>query len=200
MNPNADYWNQGINNVPAMTGAATLMDGADIKEHAERLGFSLPLGLVLDVGCGTGRLAPFCLKYEGVDIAADAVAYAQAQGVHAHLISGPVDLPHAQKYGVDPGCELVYSWVLCLSVFTHIDRAERLAYLQAFADRVDVEDGRLLVDIIPGSGDGDVALWSADPAQFEADLAAAGWHVVATYDRVCPSGPTHRYYRCARTA
>lgn len=85
-------------------------------------------------------------------------------------------------------------WVVCLSVFTHIDRDERRAYLQAFAARAP----RLLVDIIPGDGAGGVALWTAQVVEFEADLHDAGFDVQGVYERRCPSGPTHRYYLALR--
>lgn len=192
----AAYWNQGIGLVPMMTGAATLMDGQDIREHAERLGFDLPFESVLDVGCGTGRVAQFVrTHYTGVDVSEDAVRYCAAAGIPARLIASPDDLPSAWaglscEWGPYP-----FGWVLCLSVFTHIPREERLAYLRQFHA---IEAEQLLVDIIPGDGSGDVALWTADPAGFEADLTATGWAIEASYDRLCPSGPTHRYYRCTR--
>ncbi|MGE0363353.1 MAG: hypothetical protein AB7R67_21755 [Vicinamibacterales bacterium] len=186
----AAYWNQGIEMVPAMTGAATLMDGADILEHAERLDIPLPFDAVMDVGCGTGRLGQFAIVYVGFDVAADAVAYCRRAGRHAHLIAGPSSMPVEPLTG-GPG-----DWVTCLSVFTHIARTERQAYLQAFLPLAE----QLLVDIIPGDGSGDVALWTAVPADFEADLAAAGWQIEASYDRACPAGPVHRYYRCRRAA
>lgn len=186
MNPHAAYWNQGIAQVPHMTGAASLLDGADIRAHAEALGFTLPFASVLDVGCGTGRLAAFARTYVGVDIASDAVAYCHRAQLEAWTISGP----HALPAYAPEGCQ----WVTCLSVFTHIDRTERLNYLHGFT----LVAPNLLIDIIPGDGSGDVAMWTADVPGFEADLGDAGWRVVAQHERACPSGPTHRFYRCAR--
>lgn len=208
----ATYWNRGVGMVPIMTGAATLMDGADIREHAERLGFDLPFASVLDVGCGTGRLAQFthgdtpgAHSYIGCDIAADAVTYCRRAGLLAFVIAGPGDLPQSMRPATPAFGELEwvvlygeerhrFDWVACLSVFTHIDQPARVAYLRAFEPL----SPNLLVDIIPGDGQGDVALWTADPAGFEQDLADTGWLVQASYDRPCHSGPTHRYYRCRR--
>lgn len=201
------YWDRGVAAVPMMTGAATLMRGEDILEHAERLGLSLPLTNVLDVGCGTGRVAAFCSGYLGVDIAPSAIGWCQAHGVPATLIEGPADLPQT-FHDLDrcADCQRLdflqqmaqarptFDWVVCLSVFTHIDRDERCAYLTAFAARAP----RLLVDIIPGDGSGGVALWTAQVTEFEADLHASGFDVQGVYERLCPSGPTHRYYLAHR--
>lgn len=192
----ADYWNQGVQNVPHMTGAASLMDGADIREHAQKLGFSLPFASLLDVGCGTGRVSKFVSgDYFGVDVAKDAVAYCEARGLNACVIEGPEDIPQALTltFTSAPGQPVVhhgfYEWVACLSVFTHIDRSERQSYLRAFKSRC----SNLLVDIIPGDGTGDVALWTAHWEDFQQDIRDAGWSIKAWYDRVGPSGPTHRY-------
>lgn len=181
----AQYWNRGEVLVPVMTGAATLMDGADILEHAQALGIRLPFGSLLDVGCGTGRVAQFATAYLGTDIAADAVAYCQARGIRALVVDEPERLPTTND-------GQPFDWITCLSVFTHIDAVERRRYLEAFAGRAP----GLLVDIIPGDGAGDVALWTAVPAAFEQQLEEHGWGIVAQYERLCPSGPTHRYYAC----
>jgi hypothetical protein len=188
--PSASYWNQGIQNVPVMTGASSLMDGADIREHAEKLGFALPFESVVDIGCGTGRVSTFARSwYVGYDIAEDAVAYCRASGISACVIAGPEsitiprDVPH-----------LLAAWLTCLSVFTHIPRPERQSYLSAFVPLAE----NLLVDIIPGDGSGDVALWTADWELFQHDLTSAGWKMLAWYDRVAPTGPTHRYIRAER--
>jgi SAM-dependent methyltransferase len=174
------YWNKGVANVPMMTGAASVMDCSDLIDACRGLGVDLPLGDVLDVGCGTGRLAPLCQGYLGVDIAADAVAYCHAQGVHARSFDEPCDLPEGP-----------FDTICCFSVFTHINRADHVAYLAEFKTR----SRQLLVDIIPGDGRGTVALWTARPVMFESDLRHAGYVVMATYDRTSPDGVTHRYYR-----
>jgi len=203
------YWDRGIANVPMMTGAATLMAGEDILELANVFELDFPLPNVLDVGCGTGRLARFCAGYLGVDIAPSAIGWCKAHGITAEVIDGPFDLPqtfHDLERCSD--CQRLdfvqqmaqsrppFEWVVCLSVFTHVDRDERCAYLAAFAARAP----HLLVDIIPGDGSGNVALWTAQPAEFERDLVDAGFDVQGTYERLCPSGPTHRYYLARRRA
>jgi hypothetical protein len=189
--PSASYWNQGIQNVPVMTGASTLMDGADIREHAEKLGFCLPFESVLDIGCGTGRLAQFVSGiYYGLDVSSDAVEYCRMNGLDADVISGPEQLPILCRSGLVISVE----WITCLSVFTHIPKVERQAYLTAFRSRA----CHLLADIIPGDGSGDVALWTADWDDFQDDLKSAGWKMLAWYDRVAPTGPTHRYVRAER--
>jgi hypothetical protein len=127
-----------------------------------------------------------------VDISADAIAYCHNRGIGhppsnrvARRIEGPQDirLPNgATGYPFD--------WITCLSVFTHIDRPERQAYLLAFST---TSADNLLVDIIPGDGSGDVTLWTADWDSFLVDVADAGWVILKCYDRVGPSGPVHRY-------
>ena len=178
------YWNRGVDAVPMTTGAASVMDCADIRDVCAALGIALPFtGPVLDVGCGTGRLAQLCdpLLYEGVDIAPDAVAYCRQAEVCARLITGPENLPGW----------FVADTVLCLSVFTHIDRWARVAYLRAFAE---MHPQHLLVDIIPGDGSGTIALWTANWDEFQQDLRATGWEIaIGPIDRRSWDGPVHRY-------
>lgn len=183
--PAAAYWDRGTRNVPDMTGARHVLDAADLRLVCARLDIALPLrGDVLDVGCGTGRLAQICEPghYYGFDIAPSAVAYCRTFGLFAQVMRGPDDLPDAG-----------FGWTTCVSVFTHMDRAERQAYLAAFA-RISPE---LLVDIIPGDGSGDVAYWTADAPTFEADLAAAGYAIVARTDHSWDDAP-HRFYHARR--
>lgn len=178
----AHYWDRGVANVPDMTGARQLLDAHDIPILAKRLGLALPFGNVLDVGCGTGRLAQHVNgRYIGVDIALAAVEYCEQHGRQAMLISGAQDLGDFGRHDL----------VVALSVFTHIDEAERAAYLAAFR----LITQRILVDIIPGDGTGDVALWSAIPKTFEAQLAKYGWKIRASTEMAWGTdGITHRYY------
>ena len=83
--------------------------------------------------------------------------------------------------------------VTCISVFTHIGREERQRYLAAFQ----ALSPRVLVDIIPGDGAGDVALWTADPAEFSADVEAAGFRIVHELDQAWDMNP-HRYFLLER--
>jgi SAM-dependent methyltransferase len=182
----AAHWNCGVENVPLRTGAATVMDCRDLKDACCGLGVALPLAHVVDVGCGTGRWATQCVGgYLGLDIAAHAVAYAHAAGVNVSLMVGPstvaaILLDLAEVH-----------WICCFSVFTHIDRSERMAYLQAFAGRPGVQ---VLVDVIPGDGRGDIGLWTADWPTFQHDLGEAGFVLrVPAYDRISPDGALHRY-------
>src|SRR5262245_14827380 len=125
MHPAAAYWNHGVENVPVMTGAASLLDGADILSLANELGIKLPFDSVCDVGCGTGRLAAFAPNYAGFDISNDCVEYCRARGLTAYTISKPRDIFLFIRAA---------SWVTCLSVFTHIGIEERLEYLSVFPD------------------------------------------------------------------
>lgn len=183
--PNAAYWNDGEHRVPCQTGAEHLMAGQDLPEIAAGLGLSLPFGRVLDVGCGTGRVARHCSSYLGLDISEDAVSYCNRRGIEARLIDGPGDLGELLGGGVAP-----WDLILAMSVFTHIDGAERAGYLAAFRDLAP----RAIVDIIPGDGSGDVGLWTCEPAVFGMAAARAGWWIRAAHDRPSPELVAHRYY------
>jgi SAM-dependent methyltransferase len=167
-----------------MTGAAAVMDCADLLDAFDALGVEVPLdGPVLDVGCGTGRLAQLVHGglYTGVDVSVRAVDYCLDRKLSAWLIDGPEDLV---RFGGS------YATVACLSVFTHVGRDVRRDYLGAFA-RV---APRAVVDILPGPEGGGVAAWYADPADFLCDARGAGWEARREHQRVSPDGVAHRYY------
>lgn len=185
LHPYALYWDRGVQNVPDMTGAKRLLDARDLMSVCGALGFDVPIkGMVCDIGCGTGRMAQLCEGYHGFDIAQSAVAYCLGKGIEATLITGPAFF-----------APRTYDLVSAISVFTHIDRAERQQYLQTMARL----SANVLVDIIPGDGTGEVALWTADPAEFEADVRAAGFVVVGSVDHQWDLH-LHRYYRLRRVA
>jgi SAM-dependent methyltransferase len=177
----ASYWDRGAANVPDMTGARTLLDAHDLVEVCGALGIDLPLKVVLDVGCGTGRLAQIADGYHGCDITQSAVDYCTARGLSAERFDDPSDI------------EGYFGWVTCISVFTHIDRDERLDYLRWFADVAD----DVLVDIIPGDGSGAVELWTADDPSFRLDALKCGFKIVATTDKQWDDH-VHRYFHLRR--
>lgn len=181
------YWSRGVAQVPYVTGAARVMDCADLIDAFDKLGVTLPLPVsVLDIGCGTGRLAQLMPKdgtYVGADVTPDAVQYNADGGRVCLLIAEPEDLYRPAHYGI-------FQLACALSVFTHIGREERQRYLQV----LQTLSSWLVVDIIPGEEGGDVALWRANVEDFEADAAREAWDVRATCARVSPDGVLHRYY------
>lgn len=171
------FWDVPVDDVPSKTGAAGVMDLSDLHETFSHFRLDLSTMKVIDVGCGTGRLSQACRDYWGYDVAPGMVAYAKQAGVRAALIG---DL--ADSEGADIVC--------CLSVFTHISRPDRQAYLARFAQLAP----RLLVDVLPGPEGDSIHAWTADPADFESDLAAAGFGDFDTYERQAHTGFQHRYY------
>lgn len=171
------YWNVAIEDVPGMTGASEVMDLSDIREVLEHFDLDLSDENVIDVGCGTGRLAQVCGYYWGFDVAPAMVAYTKAQGLDAY----PTDALQDDWHG---------DIVTCLSVFTHISRLDRQIYLERFKAIAP----QLLVDILPGEDEGSIAVWKADPDNFEQDLEAAGYKIDGWYERRSPDQELHRYY------
>jgi SAM-dependent methyltransferase len=173
----ATFWDVPIDEVPQKTGAATVMHLGDIRDVLTNFGLDLSELTVVDVGCGTGRLAQACGDYYGYDIAPGMVAYAQRVGVRA----APID-----ELAICPTADIV----CCLSVFTHISRADRQTYLERFAEIAPL----VLVDILPGEEGGYPGVWFADPDDFEADLVTHGFGDFESYSRTSPDGAGHRYY------
>lgn len=186
------YWDRGLDQVERMTGlgpspTAAALAGADIREVCRRLEIPLPVGSLLDVGCGTGRLSALAGPgYLGVDIAPSAVRYCQQHGILARLIDGPESLAVLDDDAFD--------WVWACSVFTHIGRDEQQRYLAQFVRLAPL----LLVDILPGDPGLTPARWGSNDAEFRADLEAAGYAIdpVTTdvVDGAGPRAPRHRYF------
>lgn len=177
----AVYWNRGIHAVPFVTGASTVMNCSDLLEALANLDVPIPMESLLDVGCGTGRLARHAIHYVGLDISVDAIKYCDRNKLETYIISGPDDIPDY----------IGFEWVCCMSVFTHIGADERERYLQAFHRIVK----NVVVDVIPGDGYGDVALWTTELDDFNTDLENAQWEIVSTFERTSPDQVKHLYYR-----
>lgn len=172
------FWNRGVDAVPSTTGALHVMAGEDVYALEGLLPFALPFGSVLDVGCGSGRLAQFCRTYRGVDLAQDAVDYCRRLGLDVSLTVTPSDLPRGP-----------FELVTALSVFTHISHQARADYLRAFHRRAPA----VLVDILPGPLGGGIEAWYTPREAFEAMAFDEGWRVTAATDLQQP-GYLHRYY------
>jgi len=172
-----DFWTVPQEDVFYKTGAVNAVGVTDIQEVVDGLGLDLSTSDVIDVGCGTGRISALCGEYRGYDIAPSQVEYARSTGLQAELIDGPESLQ-----GLTAGI------VLCLSVFTHISRGDRQAYLDVFRSIAP----RLLVDILPGAEGGGIPAWYADVEQFEFDLRAAGYEIQSSFVRY--PGHHHRYF------
>lgn len=179
MNAYREFWDVPVDRVPQKTGAAPVMDCADIEDVLTNLGLSLRDKLVVDVGCGTGRLHRLCGEYVGYDVAPNMVLYAAIEGLNVRMIDGPLDV-HAKG-----------DVVCCLSVFTHLPPEDQRAYLERFRTLAPA----LLVDILPADDyAGGIPAWYTPPSSFETNLVAAGWGNFDSYDRVSPDGERHRYY------
>lgn len=184
-----DYWSVAESEVESKTGAAGLMDCPDIRDVLDHLDLDLSSKMVLDVGCGTGRLARLCGKYMGVDVSPAMVSYCTSRGIRAHTVNSPLELRELEvEWGVKP-----FDIVTCLSVFTHISRSDRQSYLHSFRHMAP----ELLVDILPGDTEsGSIPYWVADTEAFELDVVEAGWEIVDSYLRVARDGTGHLYFHC----
>lgn len=182
IHPNAQHW-QGQEVYSATTGGRHHMrtDTSDYAEWSEGTGFVLK-GRVLDIGCGSGRMAEACDDYTGVDITPSFVEFCQDKGLNVSLIEGSHDLPEGP-----------WDSIIMSSVMTHMDHADRVAYLAAIRP---ILRGEALIDILPGQHDtGSVHAWRCDPAEFAAAVKTAGFKVVSTFNWTARDGWEHRYYR-----
>lgn len=179
------FWEVPADQAPGKTGGSW-DDLSDLEEILSGLNV-LPYGRVLDVGCGTGRLSQLVKHgyYFGVDIAQGMIDFARSKHVNAARIDGPEDIHLGDPL-------LKFSWVMCLSVFTHLPREERRRYLARFR-----EIGlRLVVDVLVGEEGGSIDAWYADGHDFRDDLEEAGWRVIRDFRRQAASGYIHTYFRC----
>ncbi len=176
MQTDREFWQ--TDDVPGKTGAVNAVGTSDLEEVLAAFDLSLKSLKVLDVGCGTGRLAPLCGEYVGADVAPSQVQYALDQGLDAYLIDGSQDL----KTEADIIC--------CFSVFTHCTRRGRQFYLRKFIEFAP----QLVVDILPGEEGGTFAAWYANYEDFIQDMFDAGYRRFRQYDRYSPDGYDHRYF------
>lgn len=174
----ASYWDgQHIYNATA--GGRS--DTDDFDEWSAGTGFELD-GCVLDIGCGSGRMAERCTDYTGVDITPSFVAFCTERGLNVSLIEQPTDMPTGP-----------FDRILMSSVMTHMPHADRLAYLPEIRSRL---SGEALIDILPGAHDeGSVRAWHCDPETFHSDLEAAGFEVIRTFQWTARDDWTHLYFR-----
>lgn len=155
-----------------------------------------PSSRVLDVGCGSGRLARELVgllrppgAYVGFDVDAEAVAWCrrayaghlQATFVHADLANGfyaPRGAAPAAGYAfpVEDG------WADCVvatSVFTHLLDADAARYLDE-SRRVLAPGGRIVASfLLQDAGGGDEARRRTDPAALARELERRGLREVA---------------------
>lgn len=174
----ASYWD-GQHVYNATAGGRS--DTDDFTEWSEGTGFILK-GRVLDIGCGSGRMAERCEDYTGVDITPSFVEFCIGRGLNVSLIDTATDMP--------PG---PFDRILMSSVMTHMPHADRLAYLPHIRSRL---AGEALIDILPGAhDDGSVRAWHCDADIFRSDLGAAGFKVIRTFEWTARDGWTHLYFR-----
>jgi cyclopropane fatty-acyl-phospholipid synthase-like methyltransferase len=184
-----DYW-QSLADHYGVARATGLQEGteytADIEQVCAATGFTLK-GRVLDIGCGTGRIAVLVKgSYVGADITPAMVEYALAHGRSARLIEGPESF--------DVALPDFFDRITMLSVFTHVSREVRRAYLAVIA-RLLKPEGEALVDIFIGPENGDYSYATGERVTFVADIEAAGLTVVSTYAQDYDGTGAHNYFR-----
>jgi SAM-dependent methyltransferase len=150
----------------------------DLRTVMEKTGFDLQ-GSVLDIGCGTGRLADLADgDYLGVDISAPMIEYALSRGRNAKLITGPPDIDGE------------WDRICALSVFTHTPKKVRLEYLQVIAGAL---KGEALVDVFVGPEGGSFDRYFTP--DLGADAEAVGLQVLSEFAQNYDGSGEHHYYR-----
>ena len=104
-----------------------------------------PTDVVLEIGCGAGRvgrhLAPHCARWIGADVSVNMIRFAE-EGLGDHRNVSFVKLNGFDLTGVETASlDVVY----CTGVFMHLDEWERYRYIVE-ARRVLKAGGRLYVD------------------------------------------------------
>lgn len=175
-----EYW-EGLAGmgVPYATGVQNDSESWDLDVH-EKHGWGWD-GRLLDIGCGTGRVAARAADYTGVDISRPMVDFCRAKGLRADAIEGPDDLPAGP-----------FDRVTMLSVMTHMGREDRRAYLRAIRARL---TGEAIIDILPGVEMDGIARAQADDPTFRADLAEAGFSIIEWHEIRSRDNNLHRYFR-----
>jgi len=104
-----------------------------------------PLGSVLDVGCGYGRVAScFCnagIDYTGIDVAPAAIQAARSREPRGHFILGSA---------LEIGIEKKFDLICVLYVFVHfVDEEDWLALVRRLCGLLNPEGSLLVADQFP---------------------------------------------------
>jgi SAM-dependent methyltransferase len=155
-----DVWNESARNLrDARVSVAGYDDeaewnrsGEDTASHVAELTGVGPDDVVLEIGCGVGRvgakLAPRCRQWIGADVSTNMLHYARTALGGFENVSF-VRLNGVDLHGIrDESIDVVY----CTAVFMHIDEWDRHRYV-AEAYRVLRPGGRVYVDNFGLSGD-----------------------------------------------
>lgn len=184
-----EYWQNlagsvGVAKATGLGGGVEYV--ADVEAALATLDFTLS-GRVLDIGCGTGRLAELATDYTGVDIAPAMVEYATSKGRNAALITGPESLADYPSF----------DRICMLSVFTHVPRDVRQAYLRVIADHL-TTDGEAMVTVFLGAEGGGIGFTVSDASAFSSDMAAVGLRVIKQFESNYDGTGAHTVYRMGR--
>lgn len=111
-----------------------------------------PGDVVLEIGCGTGRvgvnLAPLCARWIGADVSSGMLRHAGRAMAHLHNAT----FVEISGYSLAPVASESVDVVYCTGVFMHLDEWERFSYVEE-AFRLLRPGGRVYVDNINLMGD-----------------------------------------------